>query len=71
MKLTPTTIVARLAFYLGILSLGSSALTLSFPDWQRYGITAAALLKLADTFLLVSIAMILAAGQEKKEKEMD
>jgi len=66
MKLVPTMIVARIAFYFGMLALGGSVLTISFPDWARYGITAGSLLKLTDTFLLMSIAMILAAGQERR-----
>ncbi len=66
MKFTPTTLVARLAFYLAIMALGSSALTVSFPDWQRIGITADRLLQVANTLLLVSIAMILAAGQDER-----
>ena len=66
MKLTPTTLMARLAFYLALATLGASALSFGFPDWQRLGITGSSLLKLTDTFLLVSIAMILAASQDRR-----
>lgn len=67
MKLSPTTLMARLAFYLGLMTIGAAALSFGFPDWQRLGITGGGLLKLTDTFLLVSIAMILAANQEHQK----
>lgn len=66
MKLTPTTVMARIAFYLAMLTLAAAALSFGFPDWQRIGITGGGLLKLTDTLLLVAIAMILAAGQERR-----
>ncbi len=66
MKLAPSTILARLMFYLGLLALVAAALTLSFPDWQRYGITGASLLKLTDTFMIISIAMMVAGLADKK-----
>lgn len=69
MKLNPTTIVARFAFYLAILALGSSALTVNFPEWQKIGITGDRLLQLANTLLLVSIAMILAAGHDERNRD--
>ena len=66
MKIAPTMIVARIAFYLAMLALVGSVLTISFADWGRFGVTGAGLLKLTDTFLLMSIAMILAASQERR-----
>jgi len=67
MKLTPTTLMARIAFYLALITLATSALSFGFPDWQRLGITAGGLLKLTDTFLLVSIAMILASSHDRRD----
>lgn len=60
MKLLQTKIAARVAFYLGGLSLFLSALSISLPDWHAVGVTPLGLLKAADTWFLMTIAILLA-----------
>ena len=66
MKLAPTMIVARIMFYFGVLALVASAMSLSFPDWQKFGLTGGLLLKLTDTFMLISIALMVGGIAEKR-----
>ena len=53
-------IASRLTFYLGILAVIMSVVTVSMPDWRAVGITPTKFLQAADTCFLMCIAILLA-----------
>ena len=59
-NLLQTKIAARVMFYLGVLGLALSALSVNIPDWKLVGATPLGFLKASDTCFLMCIAILLA-----------
>jgi len=74
-NLLQTKIAARVMFYLGVLGLALSALSVNIPDWKLVGATPLGFLKASDTCFLMCIAILLAhlvdvsAGSAPEKKE--
>lgn len=69
-NLGKVSIAARVAFYLGVGTLAISALSVQIPDWRAVGVTPLGFLQGADTWFLMSIAILLAeiSGSLKEKK---